>query len=119
MEIINLTPHAIAVQDSSGDRRHFAPSGSIARVESVAKVIGEIDGVPVSRATLGAVTGLPPAVDGVVFLVSAMVAQAAGRPDVVSPDTGPTAIRENGQVVAVRGFTAWHRDLSQYPLKAL
>ena len=107
MEIVNLTPHAIAVELSDG-RRTFAPSGSIARVQSTSAVIGSVDGVPVSRATLGAVTGLPPAADGVVLLVSAMVAQAAGRPDVLSPDTGPSAIRENGQVVAVRGFTAWH-----------
>ena len=107
MEIVNLTPHAIAVELSDG-RRIFAPSGSIARVDSKSAVIGNFDGVPVSRATLGAVTGLPPAADGVVYLVSAMVAQAAQRADVVSPDTGPTAIRENGQVVAVRGFTAWH-----------
>ena len=108
MEIVNLTPHAIAVELSEGERRIFAPSGSIARVQSTSIVIGNVDGVPVSRATLGAVTGLPPAADGVIFLVSAMVAQAAQRADVVSPDTGPTAIRENGQVVAVRGLTAWH-----------
>jgi len=65
----------------------------------------------------GEITGLPPFVDqpgrpnekG--YIVSSIVAQAMKeqgirRPDVVVPDTGPNsgAIRENGQVVAVRRF---------------
>src|ERR1043166_3507466 len=44
-------------------------------------------------------------VEGTVYLVSTPAAQKAaqmGRIDVVSPDTGPTAIREAGQVKAVR-----------------
>jgi len=30
-----------------------------------------------------------------------LVAQHVRRPDVLAPDTGPTAIREGGQIVAV------------------
>lgn len=43
------------------------------------------------------------------FSVSSLVAQAVvGREDVVAPDTGPTAIRdEAGRIVAVRRFQQW------------
>jgi hypothetical protein len=52
------------------------------------------------------VEGLPDPVAGVVYIVSGRVLSelAGSRPDVVSPDTGPDAIRENGQIKAVRGF---------------
>lgn len=41
-----------------------------------------------------------------IYVVSALVAsRCAGRPDVYSPDTGPTAIRDDeGRIVAVRGL---------------
>ncbi|RLI11543.1 hypothetical protein DRO33_03915 [Candidatus Bathyarchaeota archaeon] len=44
-----------------------------------------------------------------VYVVSSLVAQAVkGRKDVVAPDTGPTAIRnEQGQIVAVTRFQRW------------
>jgi hypothetical protein len=43
----------------------------------------------------------------VVYITSMLVAQAAKRPDVLSPDSGSAAIRENGQVVAVLGLISW------------
>ena len=45
----------------------------------------------------------------VIFIVSSLVAQAiAGRKDIVAPDTGPTAIRdEDGQIKAVTRFQRW------------
>jgi hypothetical protein len=105
MEIINLTPHAINLADDSGNViATFQPSGNVARVATSQVVVRELAGRPVSRTTFGEVTGVPAPVDGVSYLVSTAVAQAAARPDVVSPDTGPTAIRKDGQVVAVRGF---------------
>ncbi|RME25645.1 MAG: hypothetical protein D6800_07370, partial [Candidatus Zixiibacteriota bacterium] len=52
---------------------------------------------------LGDVEGLPDPQDGTVYLVSSMVLSAVrGRRDVVAPDTGPTAIRdETGRITAV------------------
>jgi hypothetical protein len=52
------------------------------------------------------IVGLPEPQPGVIFVTSAIVAEAAtkaGRRDVLAPGTGPNdgAIRENGQVVAV------------------
>ena len=52
----------------------------------------------------GEVEGLPEPQPGVLYIVSMLVAQRVMRADVVSPDSGPTAIRENGQIVAVRAL---------------
>jgi hypothetical protein len=63
-------------------------------------------GVRLVRQTTGQVSGLPEAQPDTIYIVSGMVLAAmnGSRPDVVAPDTGPDAIRENGQIVAVRGF---------------
>jgi hypothetical protein len=104
-EILNLTPHPVSLADAEGNvLATFPPSGQLARVATSTEVVGELMGRPVSRTNFGEVAGVPAPVEGVVYLVSTLVAQAARRPDVVSPDTGPTAIRKDGQVVAVRGF---------------
>lgn len=104
-QVINLTPHAIRVVDAEGQLlMELPPSGVVARVETSAAEVGRIGDIPVLRTDFGAVTGVPAPEEGVVYITSTLVAQAARRPDVVSPDTGPTAVRENGQVVAVRRF---------------
>jgi hypothetical protein len=108
MKIVNLTPHTINVRIGDNDVS-FPPAGTVARVATTSEVVAHVDvspGVtaPIARQAFGEVTGLPEPESGTLFVVSVLVAQAAKRPDVVSPDTGPTAIRENGQIVAVRGF---------------
>lgn len=99
--------------------RAIPPSGNVARVsvemESAGREVfgdspvGGIPSVTIYRPIYSAVTGLPPEEPGVGLIVSAMVASALaecgdGRRDIYCPDTGPTAIRENGQVVAVRAL---------------
>lgn len=107
-EVINLTPHAVSLADTEGNVvKTFPPCGQVARVTATAEVVGELAGFPVSRSRFGDVVGVPAPREGVVYLVSALVAQAAKRPDVVAPDTGPTALRKDGQVVAVRGFVTF------------
>jgi hypothetical protein len=104
-EVINLTPHAISVANSEGGVvMTLPPSGNVARVATSQEVVWELVERPVTRTVFGEVTGIPAPAEGIVYLVSTLVAQAARRPDVVSPDTGPTAVRKDGQVVAVRGF---------------
>ena len=96
---INLTPHAIALNDG----RIFAPSGSVARVTSSFSDIVD----DVCEVQYGEVENLPVACDGVVFIVSAMVLGACkGRNDVVAPATGhPQTIRnEKGHIVSVPCF---------------
>ena len=67
----------------------------------------EIDGISVVRTKFGEVQGLPEP-DGNIYIVSMVVAQAvSGRSDVIAPDTGPTAYRENGLIVGVRQFARY------------
>lgn len=107
--MINLTPHAITLTLPSGESVTFPPSGQLARVTSQEVVVGRIyidncfdrsQAVPVIERQFGAVEGLPD--DHTPCLVSALVLSACpGREGVYAPDTGPTAIRKDGQVVAV------------------
>ena len=58
-----------------------------------------------ARPTYGEVTGLPAPQEGIYYLVSSIVADAlrgSGRTDILVPDSGPDAVRENGQILAVR-----------------
>ena len=107
---VNLTPHSIWVTihpDFLDDRGiEYPASGQVARV-AANRAEGPLCGMHrVIRQAFGAVEGLPAPVEGTVYIVSALVlsALAGSRPDVVAPDTGPDAIRENGQIKAVRGF---------------
>jgi hypothetical protein len=120
--MLNLTPHSITLRTVDGDVV-LPPSGTVARVATVETVIGSRDvfpngfpetdsqgntnglRIPVIAREFGAVTGLP--TDGTPCIVSALVLGAcAGMSGVYAPDSGPTAIRENGQVVAVTRLVA-------------
>ena len=106
MTIQNLTPHDIVIRTATGDVK-LPPCGQVARVATIpGKPIGEFEGIHLfSAPEFGEVAGLPAPEEGVIFIVSALVAQRCiGRKDVFSPDTGPTAIREGGQIVAVKGL---------------
>ena len=100
--IVNLTPHPIAVRTPDGTI-DIPPSGQVARLITSQIPAGETHGVPVVSTILRDISGLPGPRPGTVYLVSSIVAQAVpDRRDVVAPDTGPSAVRdENGQIVAV------------------
>jgi hypothetical protein len=106
MRFINLTPHGITVRTDGGDV-DIPASGQVARVAEQATDAGMLDGIPVVDCRLAEVTGLPPAMDGTIYIVSPMVSGAVdGRPDVVAPDTGPASVVRDdaGRIVAVRRF---------------
>lgn len=108
-DIINLTPHDITVRLEDGTEKTFPASGETARVEVNNKSRGNLDGIEVVAQEYGEIQGLPEPQDGVYYLVSLVVRQAAveqGRSDCLSPDTSPAgAIRnEKGMIVAVRRF---------------
>lgn len=109
MKIINLTPHTIKVVDSNNQVIREYPSAGVARVSTTSEVITEVDGgIKIVRTKFGEVQGLPDPDGESIFIVSMVVAQAAaGRNDVVAPDTGPTAYRENGLIVGVRQFARY------------
>lgn len=106
MKVVNLVKHEVVVRRPDGDRI-YQPSGIEARVASSQEVVGDLDGSPIARTIFGEVQGLPDPQPDTIYIVSSLVLGAlrGSRPDVVAPDTGPTAIRNNnGQIVAVTRF---------------
>lgn len=109
MTIINLTPHPIVIRAVGGADTVIAPDpAGPARISSTTGQDVTPSGCPVpvfSAPVWGAVTGLPAPEDGVLLVVSSLVAaRCPDRDDVVSPGTGPAdgAIRdESGRIVAV------------------
>lgn len=106
MQLINLTPHEIVLRPDEGQEVVLPPSGQVARVAVSQQVVAMVGDIPIVATTFGDIEGLPEPRPGVLYVASTLVAQAAaerGRRDVVSPDTGPTAVRdEEGRIVAVR-----------------
>jgi hypothetical protein len=107
MRIINCTPHAVVLHRSDGTVTAFSPSGSVARCDEVRGAAGALDGAPVFSTRFGQVTGLPEPEPETVYIVSALVrgALAGSRTDVVSPDTGTGAVRDDaGRIVGTKGW---------------
>lgn len=99
MEFVNLTPHAIVLNDG----RTFEPSGAIARVSASFAEAGP----DLFTQVFGEVENLPAPVEGTTFIVSGLVKAALPeRSDVVAPATGhPAVVRnEKGHIVSVPGF---------------
>jgi hypothetical protein len=131
MRLVNLTPHIVSIETPEG--RLMLPSEGLARVSMtttpdspvvVENYVGDEkahqEGYDFDLHTVffnrpivyGAVEGLPGPVEGVLYIVSmktaeTLIMQGISRPDVVSPDSDPTAIRENGQIVAVRALNRY------------
>ena len=102
MKFINLTPHAIKLNDGTT----FPPSGVVARVAADLQEVKTIGGVQLYRQTFGDVEGLPEVIPGTMYIVSAMVLDAVDRDDCVAPATSSkeTIRNEAGQIVSVPGF---------------
>jgi hypothetical protein len=109
MKILNLTPHALTLVGENGTLE-VPPSGQVARLAVTRTVCAPvtIDGVtlPVSRPTLGDIVGLPAPQQGVLLVVSALVAEAAGRADVMSP--GELLRDAAGAVIGASGLCAYN-----------
>ena len=105
MEFINLTPHTINLITESG-KKEIPVSGKIARVEQTTTLVREIDGIPVVQSHWGDILDLPDPKEGTIYIVSALVANAAkakGRvQDVVCP--GDFVRNEQGQIQGARNL---------------
>ena len=109
---VNLTPHDVSIVLPSEEWLTVRASGTVARVEQSSQFLtrsSNPDGdelgsrtVEIAEPVYGQVQGLPEPHSGVAYIVSQMVAARSNRTDLLYPDSGPDAIRENGQVVAVR-----------------
>jgi hypothetical protein len=107
MKIVNLNKHVIVVL-FAGVETKYEPSGMVASVEVKQTIGAEVNGIPCVKNEYGEVVGLPAPENDTLYLVNAIVLERAksamGRRDCIAPDTGPTAIRDKGQVIAVVRF---------------
>jgi len=105
--IINLTPHTLNVVNmDSSVLVDVPPSGEVARVATSRVQTGEVYGLPLFTTRFGEVTGLPPAREGTIFVVSGLVAghpSVRDRADVYSP--GELVRGPDGQPTGCRGLT--------------
>ncbi|MCK9326973.1 MAG: hypothetical protein M0P69_15885 [Bacteroidales bacterium] len=98
--LVNLTPHPVVLEIEG--RRYVIDSeqGQAVRVSYDLEEVFKIgDKVPVYREVPGSaiVKGLPDPQPGKYFITSAMVARAAHRPDVFSPNTHPKYVKRAGR----------------------
>lgn len=102
MKIINLTPHTINLY-RNGEMVLAIPSSGVARVNVTSQTVGEVNGFPIRQNAYGEVVGLPEPEEGTVYIVSALVAQAAkNRADLLIVDD--TLRNSEGQIIGCRGF---------------
>lgn len=101
----NMTPHAINIYSPSGEvMLEVPPSGEVARCAEQRAERPALNGVPVSVASYGDVTGLPDAQPGFAYIVSGMVLSACpDRPDVFAP--GPALRDGDGRIVGCIGLS--------------
>lgn len=105
MRIVNLTGHAIRL----GYSAEMLDSEGMARIRNEMTEVGRvvIDGpppaeLPILRLVEGKISGLPDPVEGVLYVVSGLVAGAAARDDVVAP--ARTERDGGGRVTACHAF---------------
>ena len=102
-DIINLTPHAIVV-DNGVKTVTYEASGLVARIDTESKTIGEVDGFDIVSTTVVG-DNLPDPKDDTLYIVSAMVkGLRPDRSDLVAPNTGAAKRNEKGHIVSVPGF---------------
>jgi len=92
---VNCTKHPVTIANTT-----IASSGNVALVIMSKEVVGNVvaDGVdvPVVRKVAKGIEGLPEPIEGVVYIVPAMVLPyTAERGDVMAPNTDETAIRND------------------------
>lgn len=116
-KIINLTPHDVVLMHESGITWVIPPEKVSARMipaDDDSENTYAINGFPIKKAPkyIGYV-GLPEPTEDIgdnLYIVSVVVGTAMQNTDypfrkaLIGPDTGPTAVRIDGKIVAVRGF---------------
>lgn len=102
-DIKNLTPHSIVVILSDDIRYVITPSDTVARCSAETEVIGEVNGIPLTRTSYGEVYGLPAQKENTIYIVSTLVAQACPeRDDLFIPNE---IVRDtNGKVIGCKSF---------------
>jgi len=109
----NYTPHTITIRRPDGTDLELPSLGQIRATVST-RQNDPVDGVPVSRVQYEGLDGVPDNLAEGDYLIVSMVARDTAFETLhplwermLSPDSGPTAIRnDKGQIVAVKGLLA-------------
>lgn len=106
--LINATPHVLTVfaADTTTVLLTLPPSGTVARCAVTRTAVGDVDGVPVTTAVFGELSGLPEPREGTTYIVSLVAHQRAvqdGRTDTLSP--GELVRRPDGQPIGCVGLS--------------
>lgn len=106
-KLVNLTPHAINFVDENGDvvkTLEGAAEADLCRVTFKSTIVGMVDGIQIEETRFGEVEGLPPQKEGVCYVVSRLVANAAAnRDDLLVPSQ---QVRDSeGKIVGCRSLS--------------
>lgn len=101
--IKNMTPHELAFIKEDGSILRLPPEKTPARVTVDTVIVGDIDGIPVTRSAFGEIENLPEKEEGTILIVSSIVAQRArDRDDVFVPNQ---SVRDDsGKIVGCRSL---------------
>lgn len=101
MKLVNLTTHNV---NELYTGKTYAPSNRVARVKTTTNVVDNVDGCPIVATDISAIIGLPEPVEGVTYIVSALVLNSASsRTDLVA--TGNVKRDDvTGRVLGCFGF---------------
>ena len=104
MKLINLTPHKINIY---GENKKLIlsvePENIPARCAQKKKIYGHVEEVPVYCMIFGEIENLPAPKEDTIYIVSRLVATAAGRNDVMCP--GEAVRDEEGRVIGCIGLS--------------
>jgi hypothetical protein len=108
VEIINLIPHEVIIDEDGSDSIILKEADSIARMLHEQEYMGALNNIPIYKNTAGWVKGLPPRVCGRYYIVSGIVFNSIIREDLLTPNTSPWSVRRRGtgKITAVRSLLA-------------
>lgn len=103
-EILNGTPHSIKIVDDACNLlKEIAPSGILPRCSATTEVVGEVDGIPLTKTVYGQVENLPEYKEGVFWIVSGLVRAALpDRKDLLSP--GSQVRDSEGKIIGCKSL---------------
>lgn len=99
---LNMTGSRVVVKSSSGEAAIYEPSGSVAFADNPHMRVSEERGLRLSSIVPGEVLGIPPAMPGVLFIVSGRVFRASDRSDLISPFGEVRG--DDGNIIHYKGF---------------
>jgi hypothetical protein len=110
--LVNLTPHPLTISTAAGSVIKLPKSELPARLAVTRHRLNDVtldtgETLEVNISQLGEIENLPEPQEGVILVVSALVADAAKRGDVMSP--GELLRDGEGNIVGAKGLCAYSR----------